>query len=439
MHILTVGMNHKTAPVDIRERCSFSPENLSASLKTIRENKFISEAVIISTCNRTEIFLSTKDLDKTEETIRGFFRSYCATLGNDIDKFLYTHRDENAITHLFEVASGLDSMIIGEPQIIGQVKEAYQAAIKNGSIGIILHKLFQQAITVGKAARTLTGISEGALSVSYAAVELAKKIFGSLSQYSVLLVGAGEMAELTAKQLCQCGIGKLLVANRTLERSQKIAREFSGESVLFDEIDKAMIGVDIVITSTGAPHYLIDHNRMIHIMNERNNAPIFLIDIAVPRDIDPRAGDLNNVFLYNIDDLDGVVKQNIKKRESEAAKARDLISRETTQFMKWLGSLEVAPTIIKFRETFNNIRLQELERIKSKISHLSGEDRNLIDQLTYQYMNKLLHRPTSQLKENEDKTNTLVWADVINQLFGLGNGQSDENIKQKGEENDKHN
>lgn len=420
MHILVTGMNHKMAPVAIREKFNFSPNDLVIALKKLKDHQVFSETTILSTCNRSEVFAITQDLARAEEVLVKFFQ------GHEADQYLYTYRDAAAITHLFEVVAGLDSMIIGEPQIAGQVKDAYQVASQNGCTKIILNRLFQHALATSKMVRTQTGISEGVLSVSFAAVELAKKIFGSLDKRSALLIGAGEMAELTAQHLCQTGIGRLLVANRTLERAEKLARQFCGRSIPFEDINQTIAGVDIVITSTEAPHYLIDRTRMEGIMARRNKTPIFLIDIAVPRNVDPQVGELYNIFLYNIDDLDGVVKQNLKKREKEAAKAGSIILAETDKFMKWLDALEISPTIARLRQTFNHIRLQELERLKPKMDRLNQEDKRLIEQLTYQYMNKLLHKPTTLLKESNNKTDSLMWADAINQLFDLANTPSDE-------------
>ncbi|OGQ94940.1 MAG: glutamyl-tRNA reductase [Deltaproteobacteria bacterium RIFOXYD12_FULL_57_12] len=428
--IFVLGVNHKTAPVEIRERLAFSSDP-GTPFREIRVIPGCEEFCFLSTCNRVEVIFVSSLGEETERRIRNFLFAGRMSY-EEAGRYVYLHRGEAALSHLFRVGAGLDSMIVGEPQILGQLKQAYRNATDQQCTGLILNRLLHKAFSVAKRIRTETGIGSSAVSISYAAVELAKKIFGSLSHKKVLLVGAGEMAELAAQHLANQGIDEVIVANRTFERAVKMARCFNGKAVAFEEMVEQLAVVDIMISSTGAPGLILLKDQVKPIMRQRRNRPLFLIDIAVPRDLDPGLNDLENIYLYGIDDLQNVVEINRAERDKEAVRAERIVTEETLKFMLWLGSIEVSPTIVALRQKADAVRAAELARTFSQLPHLSDKERKALDMLTSSIVNKLLHNPIIFLKkEGKDETaeDKRARIDVFHRLFGLdsnGNGPDQE-------------
>lgn len=419
MHILVVGLSHKTAPVEIREKLTFPRETLEEALSALLSHSHLSEAVILSTCNRTEIYIACDDLDGGRDSVVKFLCDYHQLELKSLVSFLYFRASVEAVHHLFRVAASLDSMIVGEAQILGQVKEAYSAAFEAEATNIILNRLFRQALEAGKLVRTETDIGESAVSISYAAVELAKKVFEDLKERTAMVIGAGEMSELTVRHLLGNGVCSLLVSNRTYERAVELADKFDGEAVRFDECISYMAKSDIVISSTGAPHYVVKKQDLAKVMQKRRNKPIFLIDIAVPRDIDPEAAKLYNVFLYDIDDLEKVVRANLKEREKEAKKAQLVVSDQVDEFVGWLASLEATPTVSALKEKAEAIRKEEVNKILGKLVHLSEKDQNTINALTTVIVNRLLHEPIVRAKASTVKKDGYLYVEALRHLFDL--------------------
>lgn len=418
MQIVIVGLSHKTAPVEYRERLSF-PEICTEALQELLKYKNITEAVILSTCNRTEIYAVTEDVPEGQNSIVCFLSNYCNLNESELVKYLYFHDSINAISHLFRVVSSLDSMVVGEAQILGQAKEAYEIAFNTGATGAILNKFFRHAFFVGKKVRTDTGIGESAVSISYAAVELAKKVFGVFENRTVMVIGAGEMSELTAKHLISNGIKTVLVANRTYEKAVEFAERFNGRAVSFDDLFNQMVNADIIISSTGAPSYVIRKSDILKVMQTRKNRPIFFIDIAVPRDIDPKVNNIYNAFLYNIDDLQSVVDANLADRSKEAKKAEVIIEQEIEEFVSWLSSLEVVPTISALKKQAETIRQTELKKALLKLNGISDKEKEVLEVLTNGIINKLFHRPIIHIKECANKKDGYLYVEAIRNLFDL--------------------
>jgi len=420
MNIILLGLNHKTAPLEIREKLSGAASDETHPLREIMQIAGVREAFYLSTCNRTEVFFHVDE--KPEETL-GLLKAYLRKRGNfgaeDIDRYFYLHFDENALSHLFRVTSSLDSMVMGEPQILGQVKESYREAVDNDATGILLNKILHHAFRVAKRVRTETGIASHAVSVSYAAVELAKKIFGNLAGKTVILVGAGEMSELAARHLMQHGASRILIANRTFERSVQMADFFRGEAIRFEDLEKRLQEADIVITSTGAPNYVISQEMVASALHRRKNRLLFLIDIAVPRDIDPAAGQLDNVYLYNIDDLQDIVDENRNIRQLEAEKAEAIVADEVKRYWEWYNTLEVVPTIVSLKEKTEAIVRGELEKSSPWIQNLPEEERVHIEGLLSSVVNKILHDPIVGLKDKTIHRSAKPYIAAIKHLFKL--------------------
>ncbi|UCD83838.1 MAG: glutamyl-tRNA reductase [Deltaproteobacteria bacterium] len=419
MNVIVVGLSHKTAPVEIRERLAFSEPSLEEALRRIRELPGIRESLIISTCNRVEIYANSVDSAQGPPQLKKFLSEYHQVPLEQIQDFLYNYTEQEAIHHLFRVACSLDSMVVGEPQILGQVKKAYQDALDYRATGGILNKLFPRAFSVAKRVRTETGIANHAVSVSFAAVELTKKIFESLEEKVVMLVGAGEMAELAARHLKNSGIREVFVTSRTYQRAEKMAEEFQGTPLPFDKFFNFLDKADIVICSAAAPHYLIRPDRMEKVMKARKNQPMFFIDISVPRNIDPKINDIANVYLYDIDDLEKVVEANIKERQKEAIKAEEIIRAEAKQFYHWLENLEVVPVIKSLKEKVEGIRKKELEKSISQLKGLSPEQIETLEALTSSIINKILHDPITQLKKQECEEDDSLYLEAARKLFNL--------------------
>ncbi len=418
MHLTTVGLSHKTAPIEIREKLTFPAHRQEEALSLLTSHPTIAEAVIVSTCNRTEVYTVSSAEDGVDAVI-GFLCDYHSLDRHDLVRYLYTSEGETVVRHLFRVVASLDSMVIGEAQILGQVKEAYEHAFANGATSRVFNKLFRQSFEVGKRVRTETEIGESAVSISYAAVELAKRVFDSLEGRAILVLGAGKMSELTAKHLVSNGVKTVLVANRTYERAVELAERFEGEAIHYDDLFERMRDADIVISSTAATHYVLHKESVARAMRGRGGKPLFLIDIAVPRDIDPQVNELSNVFLYDIDDLNGVVESNLEERMREARRAETIIDEELREFERWLDSMEVVPTVAAIRAQAEAIRQAEMEKALKRLGGLSEKEVRTIDALTSSIVSKMLHEPTSRLKESSAEKDGYVYVDTARRLYGL--------------------
>ncbi|MDT8395150.1 MAG: glutamyl-tRNA reductase [bacterium] len=421
MEILIVGLSHKTAPLEIREKVSFAEADLSVGIKTLIACPNVSEGLIVSTCNRVELYTAVpkRSLDKAREEIAQFLSEHHQVPREKLDPHLYVLSGEECVQHIFRVASSLDSMVVGEPQILGQVKEAFGCAANVQATGNILNRLLHKAFSVAKRVRSETRIATSAVSISFAAVELAKKIFGELDGKTVMLVGAGEMAELAARHLLGNGLEHIIVANRTYERAVTLAEEFGGSAVPFDELAQQMELADIVISSTGAPNIIIDKKMVQRLIKRRRNRPMFFIDIAVPRDIDPAVNQVENVYAYDIDDLQGVVETNIKTRSKEAAKAEEIVNGEVRQFNDWMRSRESFPTIVALREWAEEVRRGELEKTLKRIEGLSEADTKKIEAMTEAILNKILHKPVSSMKRAAHAGDEGEVVSIVRKIFDL--------------------
>jgi len=429
MNILVIGLNHKTAPIEIREKVAFDGAKLGEAVEILKNSPDIKENIILSTCNRVEIYATVRDLASGIENIKKFIADFHCVTRELLDKALYVYSGSDAIKHIFRVTSSLDSMVVGEPQILGQLKDAFDLALKKKSSSIFLNKLMKKAISVAKRTRTETKIGESAVSISFAAVELAKKIFEALSTKSFMLIGAGEMAELAARHLINNGVKDVLVTNRTYERAEELAREFNGKAVEFDKFLQELVYTDIVICSTGAPHYILLKEDMHRIMRQRKNKAVFIIDISVPRNIDPEINDIDNVYLYDIDDLQGVVTDNIEERGKEAEKAERIINEEVESFLRWQRSLSAVPTIIALKNKADTIRKQELEKTLRGVGNLGEKEIESIEALTNSIVNKLIHFPTDALKSEVEDLEIMV--DIVNRIFDLETAPHDESQNHK--------
>jgi glutamyl-tRNA reductase len=419
MHLTLVGLSHKTAPVEIREKLTFPAHRQEEALSLLLATPDVAEAVVLSTCNRTEIYAVTAAGSDGPGAIVDFLADYHDLDRHELVRYLYFSEGEAVVRHLFRVVASLDSMVIGEAQILGQVKEAYEHAFANDSAGRIFNKLFRQSFEVGKRVRSETDIGENAVSISYAAVELAKKVFDSLEGRTVLILGAGKMSELTAKHLVSNGVKTVLVANRTYERAQELACRFCGEAIRYDELFERMREADIVISSTAATHYVVTKDDVAAARRGRKGNPLFLIDIAVPRDIDPEVNDLNDVFLYDIDDLSGVVESNLEERMREARRAEEIISEEMVAFERWIESLEVVPTVAAIRAKAEQVRSAELEKALKRLGGLSEKELKTVDALTTSIVNKMLHGPTARLKLVACEKDGYSYVEAARFLYGL--------------------
>lgn len=431
MNIIVVGLSHKTASVDIREKVAFSPNSIEKPLRELVSLDSIVEGVIVSTCNRVEIYATTRDIAGGIARIRRFMADYHHLAHDLLEPHLYSYHGEEAIRHVFRVASSLDSMVVGEPQILGQIKTSYGYAAEYKSSGIILNRFLHKAFSVAKRVRTETKIASSAVSVSFAAVELARKIFGSLTDKTVLLIGAGEMCELAARHFLTNGAKGVMVTNRTFERAQKLADEFNGEAIPFDELFLHLHKADIVLTSTGAPHAIISPPDLEEVIKRRRMRPMFLIDIAVPRDIDPAVNEMDAVYLYDMDDLQQVVAANLEGRMQEADKAEAIIAEEIIQFYKWVATLEVTPTIVALRNRFDELRKAELERTLAGWKDAPPDAEKRLEALTCAFMNKLLHHPTMVLKKSGQGNRNDLYLDALRALFDLelGSADTDESLE----------
>lgn len=420
MKALVVGLNHKIADVDVREKLAFSGPRLEEGLMRFKGLPWVEEAIILSTCNRVELYANVVEIQKASESIKDFLSEFHNIRRGSLDTGLYIYNGTEAVRHVFRVASSLDSMVLGEPQILGQLKASFELALSKKTTGILLNKLMKKAISVAKRVRTETKIAENAVSISFAAVELAKKIFTDLSKRVFMLLGAGEMAELAAKHLISTGVKEVLVSNRTYERACELSEEFKGKPIRFEEFIQEMARTDIVICSTGAPTYILTKTQMQKVMRDRKQRQVFIIDISVPRNIDPEINDLDNVYLYNVDDLQGVVDSNLFERRKEAEKAEKIIEEEMDTFLKWQASLDSVPTIVALRKKAEGIKREELGKLLHKIPGIGEKEREAIEYMATALVNKLIHPPTAALKEASEDKETVVA--TIRRLYGI-NGE----------------
>jgi glutamyl-tRNA reductase len=418
LDIVLIGINHKTAPVEVRECIAFSEDESKSALHALLRKPYIKEALLFSTCNRVEVLLVADNISRAIEETKAFISEFNKIPLAQFEDALYIHEGSEAVRHIFRVASSLDSMVVGEPQILGQVKAAYRTATEEKTSGVILNRLLHRTFFVAKRVRTETGIGDSAVSISYAAVELARKIFGILEGKTVLLIGAGEMAELAVEHLIRNKSGKLWVANRTFETGLSLARHFDGEAIRFEEIPESLKTVDIIISSTGAPDFVIHRDQVKGVIRQRKNRPLFFIDIAVPRDIDPEINRLTNAFVYDIDDLKDVIDENIKDRQKEAIKAERIVDEAVIRFREWYESLDVVPTIIALRNKIESIAWAELQKTLQS-STLSEKDTEAIHKMAESLIKKIMHDPTVFLKRNPMGENKSFYIDTVRKLFKL--------------------
>jgi len=420
MNIVVVGLSHKTAPVEIREKVAFAPTEMEAPSQQLLALPSIAEGVIVSTCNRVELYAASRTPEAAIVELRRFLADYHELPADKLNEHLYDYEGEDAVRHVLRVAASLDSMVIGEPQILGQIKTAYGYASEFKTAGVILNRFLHKAFSVAKRVRTETAIASNAVSVSFAAVELARKIFDTLEDKTVMLIGAGEMCELAAKHFINNGVKKVFVTNRTFARAEKLAAELEGGvPVSFENFREQLHRVDIVLSSTGAPDYVLDAKKVKEVIKARRHKPMFMIDIAVPRDIDPLANKLDGIYLYDVDDLQGVVQANLKEREKEAAKAEKIIDGEILQFQKWMSTLEVKPTIVALRRQLDEVRKFELEKTLANLNDLDKKQRKAVEAMTNAIVNKILHHPTNILKQSQNGSDGDLYIDAVRTLFDL--------------------
>ncbi|HLJ15114.1 MAG TPA: glutamyl-tRNA reductase [Bryobacteraceae bacterium] len=420
MKFLITGLNHRTAPVEVRERLAFPEGLLPRALEQLKRRPGLLEGLILSTCNRVEVAATVSDQADSQASVGQFLAEARQLDPSFVAPYLYHYDGRDAIQHLFRVASSLDSMVVGEPQILGQLKAAYAAAKEQGCISGFLDLLMTRAFNVAKRVRSETEIGQNAVSVSYVAVELAREIFGSLKDNKVLIVGAGKMSELTARHLRRSGAAEVLVTNRTQERAVELANLFDGTIIAYEDFLNRLPEVDIVITSSGAPHYILQKNDMRRVLERRRNRPMFLIDIAVPRNIEPAVNELDNVFLYDIDDLSQVVERNMEGRREIAGQAEVIIKEEVDRMISRLKAREIAPTIVSLQEQLESLRAAEMERMRGKLGSLTAEQQQAVDALTRGIINKIAHGPISELRRRATEPDGIHFVTVIRKVFRLG-------------------
>lgn len=415
MPILAFGINHKTAPVAVRERVAFSPPQVTEALKELTALPAVQEAAILSTCNRTEIVCYLEE-DESRSVV-DWFQHYHKLKNDEVGPYLYLHPDQFAVRHLLRVAAGLDSMILGEPQILGQMKEAYLAALKAGTVGTLLGRLFQHTFAVAKQVRTDTAIGSSPVSVAFAAVSLAKQIFSDFSKHTALLIGAGETIELTARHLREHNIGRIIIANRTVEKAHALASEFGGYAIALGDIPNHLADADLVISSTASQLPILGKGAIERAIKQRKHRPMLMIDIAVPRDIEPEAGELEDVYLYAVDDLQEIIQEGLRSRQEAAKQAEEIIENQVAHFMGWLRSLDAVATIRSFRDHAEQLRDQEVARAKRLLARgVSPEE--VLAQMARALTNKLIHAPSAHMRQAgfEGRSDVL---EVARELFDL--------------------
>jgi glutamyl-tRNA reductase len=420
MRLLLVGLSHRTAPVELRERLDFHTRGLEAALRTLGARDSVREVVVLSTCNRAEMYVACESVESARADVLDVLSRFHEIELTTVQPHLYESLDLDAARHLFRVAAGLDSLVVGEPQILGQVKDAHAASGRSQTAGPVLNRLFHSSFGVGKRVRTETALGSGAVSVSFAAVSLARKIFGALTGRSVLVVGAGEMGKLTAQYMRSQGAHRVTIVSRTLPHAARTAEAIGGASAApWEELDAVLGASDIVITATGAAAPILTKARVDATMRTRRNRPLFIIDIALPRDVEAAAGEIEQVFLYNIDDLQATVRENLARRTSEVARAEAIVGEEVEKFVGWLRSRGAIPTVVALRQRFEAIRRAELQRLEFKLSALPPEARAKVDEVTRLIVEKLLLIPTEQLKSLGEGDTSGVYAEAVTRIFNL--------------------
>ncbi len=419
MTLLAFGINHKTAPVEIRERVAFSPERMPEALLGLTSQGAINEAAILSTCNRTELYCGLQGDDFTP--VLEWFREFHGLERAEVEPYIYTYPDREAVRHMLRVASGLDSLVLGEPQILGQMKQAYSAADEAGAIGRQLNRLFQHTFSVAKQVRTDTAIGASPVSVAFAAVSLSRQIFSDLSEHTALLIGAGETIELVARHLHESGIERIIIANRTVDKAHVLASEFGGFAIGLSEIPEHLHEADIVISSTASPLPILGKGAVESALKQRKHRPMFMVDIAVPRDIETEVGELEDVFLYTVDDLQEVIEEGLRSRQEAADQAEEIIDTQVSHFMGWLRSLNSVDTIRQFRRHGEGVRDQVLEQYLAQLQKGNKDPEQLMQEMARQLTNKLMHAPCAQMKQaGFDGRNELL--DAARELFDLKRG-----------------
>jgi glutamyl-tRNA reductase len=426
MQLLLVGISHRTAPVELRERVDFHARGIADALRALAARGSAREAVVVSTCNRAEVYVACDDTAATRQDLVRFVSEFNGVPAADVAPHIYDVSDLDAARHLFRVAAGLDSLVVGEPQILGQVKDAHTVATEARTAGPVLNRLFHSSFAVGKRVRSETGLGSGAVSVSYAAVALARKIFGDLTGRSVAVIGAGEMGKLTALHMKSHALSRITIVSRTMAHAARTAEAIGGASTApWEELDAVLGASDIVITATGAAAPILTKAHIDSVMRPRRNRPLFIIDIAMPRDVDVAAGEIEQVFLYNIDDLQATVRENLARRASEVARAEAIVNDEVEKFGGWLRARGAIPTVVALRERFESIRRAELERLDFKLSSLPPEARERVDEITHLIVEKLLLTPTEQLKSLGNSEAVTAYSEALTRLFALAEQQDE--------------
>jgi glutamyl-tRNA reductase len=425
MNLLLIGVSHRTAPVELREKLDFSSGGVGEAVQELAARAAVPECVVLSTCNRSEIYIGGSDRVSTSEDVVELLSHFHRLPREVFTPHLFMLGGREAVGHLFRVAAGLDSIVVGEPQILGQVKDAFQAAAARHCTGPLLDRLFSSSFTVGKRVRSETALGEGPVSVSFEAVAIARKIFGRLEGRKVLVVGAGEISTLTAQHLRSNGVGEIAIASRTSSHADALAAVVAGRAIPWGDLALALAGADIVITATGAQRPIITRAHVETALRRRRTDPLYIIDIAVPRDVEPSVGDIGQVFLYNIDDLQKFVEKNLSDRSAEVGRAEVIVAEEVGRFVAWQRSRSAVPTIVALRRRFNAIRESELQRLEGKLSGLPPEARERFDEVTRLIVEKLLLEPTEQLKALPDEETQVVYTEAINRLFRLADGDAD--------------
>jgi glutamyl-tRNA reductase len=419
MQIVLVGLNHKSTPVEVRERFSFSKDALQEGLVKLYQKKSVEECSVLSTCNRIEVYAVSANADECVKEIKEFLCEFHKIPLEFFSSYLYVFVGHIAVGHLFRVASSLDSMVIGESQILGQVKEAYKTANLKGTTGLILNRLFHSAFFVAKKVRAETKIGSHGVSIGNAAAQLAKRIFHDLSKRMVMVIGTGEMAEIVAKHLAVVGIKDLLIANRTIEGAEELAHRLKGRAMRIEEIHYYLRDVDIVITATGSADFIIRPQHVREAMKLRKNEPVFMIDIAVPRDIDPRVEEIENVYLYDIDDLQGVLDESLRIRREHSKRAEEIAVQGERDFQVWLDGLSVVPAIISLKKRFEEIKSAEVERALRRFGNFSERDKRIIEAMASGIIGKILHSPLTNLKRESSSSLGALYVDAVKRLFRL--------------------
>jgi glutamyl-tRNA reductase len=424
MHLLLLGVSHKTAPVDVRERLDFSSRDLGAAVEALATRPSAAESVVLSTCNRSEIYVACQNPAQARDEIIQFLSQYHSLSADSFSPHLFSLDDDGAARHLFRVAAGLDSLVVGEPQILGQVKDAFETASGRRCTGPMLSKLFHWSFGVGKRVRTETALGEGAVSVSFAAVTLARKIFGRLDGRHVLVIGAGEISSLTAEHLRAQGVGDIVITSRTAAQAEALATAVGGRAARWEDVPLLLASADIVITATGSQRPILTRAQVEATTGRHRHDPLFVIDLAVPRDVEASVGDIEQVFLYNVDDLQTIVQENLSRRSREIAHAETIVAEELLKFATWQRSRGAVPTVVALRQRFDAIRRAELQRLDGKLVGLSPEARARVDEVTRLIVEKLLLEPTEQLKALPDEETQIAYTEAVNRLFRLRTGES---------------